>query len=686
MKMEYGSNMSMFTTCSNNDPPEAKRQRLPAPVVVASAVADKNTDVDSIGNKEDIKNNNKDESQHQHKPKSPPQSQFEQQYSSQEQEQHQHQHQHQSVVNAETATAEGFNSQDTALTTATVENNNTITTTTRTGTKTPASPSVLQQQQQQQQQQQHYQEEHHHHHHYSPSPSILENKKSSLLPSNSDNIESALTQLKISDNISYSGDGYTEQYLHHHEETILVVVQALKSLRRWSDNTNDRNFFMEFEKVEGMSRLTTFLDQLLKAVRRDVIVDVNGDVIIGVGSIVWEYLKHIARIISHCTHNGILQKYEHPASKMAHTFVVTGGIKTMLDLAYKFNNGENGDILPTYGQHANNNDTNATLSTSNINKYRALCYMWGGLMNILSHKIAVDKNVVNEDQFLLVFTCGTRTIRLLKSYNNNNNNNTNKGIIPSWTIRKNVFGTLANILHFQNSKKTLLSISEYDAHEDCSVNGMKLFSTIINDALLLRSKKETKKHNILNNSDNDVDDNTDNEFEWEWDYQLEVWKKASFFFYQCYTHRILVCIDGEKLKTLISFCVQFIKQNPNEAYKASSFHLLQNFANDANDVPAAFGSTSTLQTTTTTPTVPSPSPTSTLTPTSASTPSLLKGRRKCNTSNNFDSKEVMRNTTDFMITLGTILDSRRTNTFGGDDYRIEQRTKDATRKLLKSLL
>jgi hypothetical protein len=509
----------------------------------------------------------------------------------------------------------------------------------------------------------------------------------------------------------------------------LDIVQALKVLRKWADDdTKDhhRLFLKIFWELDGITKITKLLKQLLVVkqqqeqkymeqklrLRRQGLQLRDYNFLLHPFSSsyntsennIWENLKHIARIISHCTHSGMDGKKKQNqdiASKIAKKFVANDGLKTLLQIA--FLNDDNDDDDDTGNETTPNENATATatytpsnnsVSKNTTDKFRAICYIWGGLMNVASHKIAIQNSTLNQEQTQLVFDCGIRTIQLLKKQQQKNKNNENTVAaaiaaatatatkndnktnncddIPYYKILKNVFGTLANVLNFHNR----------DNVQPPTLRMNDIFHITINDVL----KKEKENHNTKEEVNNDNDD--DNDDKSEWDYNVEVWKKVSFFFLLCQQRCILRVADtaaaavtppvngidkvgdtnndgrnndgdatakviSNDFEIVISFCIEYIEHDPNEAHQAGIFSILQqyclgpdNFDDDDDDDEAV----------------------------------VAYDEMYC-------ASQYIRNIPGFIIILGTILDAKKYNSYGDDDnYTIEQRTKVATKKLLSSIL
>jgi hypothetical protein len=175
-------------------------------------------------------------------------------------------------------------------------------------------------------------------------------------PSTSDNIDTALCV--ISDK--------QKKYSKHE------ILQALKDLVRWADDDN-REFYIEFLELGGMSRILNFL--MVPSNMSDM-----------------DYVHLICSVIAYCTYIGPNGENMDIAQVMARKFVERGGVHTML-LANEEYNGENDN-----------------------KKLRAVYIIWKVLRNVVFKKSAFDN--IEKDKQLNLLDDALATLRLLNGVNN----------------------------------------------------------------------------------------------------------------------------------------------------------------------------------------------------------------------------------------------------------------------------
>merc|ERR1711865_1273006 len=152
-------------------------------------------------------------------------------------------------------------------------------------------------------------------------------------------------------------------------------------------------------------------------------------------------------------------------------------------------------------------------------------------------------------------------------------------------ILKNVFGTLGNVLQFQTSRSILAKISDY-ATTTGTRNDRTLLSIIFNEAL--RTKRTTPNVEPTAAFEEEEEESHDDEDEvrstsYNWDYNVHTWKKAAFLLYLCYVKTqppILPLVseeDTRQVARVSAFCVEFMRHDPNEAYRSNAFALLHTF-------------------------------------------------------------------------------------------------------------
>ena len=451
-----------------------------------------------------------------------------------------------------------------------------------------------------------------------------------------------------------------------------TILRLLKLLRRWSetaskrtrtttntssgtDNKNTTNFFQQFQlpDVQGMACVTQLLDYL---VRTHITTQTPP----------WESLKYVGRIVTHCTTNGPEGQHRTTAATLATEFIAQGGLSTVFALAF----GGMDEDEDGYTNTIDGTTTPAAIATATAtatvltDKFRAILYIWGGLMNVLSHKRVVETNVLDAKVSIRVYQCGMQTIRWVRRHKNRDTT----AEYPYDAILKNVFGTLSNVLQFQTSRAILAKISDYATTG--TRNDRTLLSIIFNEAL--RTKRTTPNAEPTAESDEEAshDDDEDDDFRstsYNWDYNVHTWKKAAFLLYLCYvkTHPPILPLVEEvrqhrscrdDVAQVSAFCVEFMRHDPNEAYRSNAFALLHTFI--------AFSSS----------------------PHQGEHDAPPHRPRDAHPQHDAPPppQNRIRNTHDLMITLGTILDSRP-NSFG-HKYSIDPRTKEAARKVLRSLL
>ena len=472
-----------------------------------------------------------------------------------------------------------------------------------------------------------------------------------------------------------------------------TIIRLLKLLRRWSETeskrtlqtttTKNTNFFQQFQlpDVQGMACLTQLLDYLVRTHQNTKTTTKQTPP--------WESLKYIGRIVNHCTNNGPDGQHRTTAATLATKFIAQGGMTTLVTLAFGEEDEEDG-YTSTNAAHDGKTKSAAIATTATAttaatvltDKFRAILYIWGGLMNVLSHKRVVETNVLDAKVSVLVYQCGMQTIRWVHRHKNRDTTAENRqsgtpttyrtrttttNLPPYDAILKNVFGTLGNVLQFQTSRSILAKISDYAItgtrdDPDHPVVRRTLLSIIFNEAV--RTKRTNTNAEPTTESEeeesHDDDENDVRSTLYDWDYNVHTWKKAAFLLYLCYvkTHPPILPLEEDTARQhrscrddvarVSAFCVEFMRHDPNEAYRSNTFALLHTFIAEAHRTGLPVAASSQHQ-----------------------------GERD-------EPPNRIRNTHDLMITLGTILDSRP-DSFG-TKYSIDPRTKEAARKVLRALL
>ncbi|OEU21040.1 hypothetical protein FRACYDRAFT_234668 [Fragilariopsis cylindrus CCMP1102] len=175
-----------------------------------------------------------------------------------------------------------------------------------------------------------------------------------------------------------------------------------------------------------------------------------------------------------------------------------------------------------------------------------------------------------------------------EEYSGGNDRNELSAVHSIWAVLNNVINYNAELDYIDKDKQhnlfddaiaTLRLVNDTD--DKIRVHGMiqiphkiKSLLLLVLMRLLVGSNSKLVADDLEGRDVFQIFINTMKDSNRQWEFEEEIWKITSYFFFSCFRRQLFPTKNNNDLKLAISFYVEYIEKAPNEAFKSKAFDFL----------------------------------------------------------------------------------------------------------------